>query len=213
MEPLGASTKRYVGGRGEPWCVAAQSWAVIPATFTDMSGRKKIKSVGVLVPYFLFYTAHQFKLCINNDGYVVIQDAGFTTPSQNHLALMLIAGVQVVFTFISCILVDRTGELQTIDVTFWSVLCCHLLINCKVIVETEDTWTIGVFSFHNDFTIGVLDSQVYHSTIKLSHHLGALTCLFLLLLVLVQYMVAGEFMMSMSKDRVPKSEIFLRVIF
>jgi len=38
MEPLGASTKRYVGGGGRPWCVADQSWAAAPATLTDMSG-------------------------------------------------------------------------------------------------------------------------------------------------------------------------------
>jgi len=36
---LGASIKRNVGCGGGPWCVAAQSWAAAPATFTDMSGR------------------------------------------------------------------------------------------------------------------------------------------------------------------------------
>jgi len=36
--PLGASAKQNVGGGGGPWCVAAQSWAAVPATLTDMSG-------------------------------------------------------------------------------------------------------------------------------------------------------------------------------
>jgi len=43
MEPLGASTKRNVGGGDRPWCVAAQSWAAAPATLTDMSGHWKKK--------------------------------------------------------------------------------------------------------------------------------------------------------------------------
>jgi len=43
MKPLGASTKRNVGGGGGPWCVVAQSWAAVPAILTDMSGRWKKK--------------------------------------------------------------------------------------------------------------------------------------------------------------------------
>jgi len=43
MESPGALPKRNVGGGGGPWCVAAQSWAAAPATFTDMSGFWKMK--------------------------------------------------------------------------------------------------------------------------------------------------------------------------
>ncbi|CAK8688656.1 unnamed protein product [Clavelina lepadiformis] len=149
------------------------SQEVKPASWLEI-----IKDPGLRTPTLLSLGAMYFQQlsginCVMFYAKTLFQEAGFNNPTQLSMALLLIAGVQVLFTFISCLIIDKTG--RKILIIIGAVFMTLSLIMFGVYFQLQSAHS----SYMNEVALNNQTAMTNGSTAAnpASHHVPALTWL------------------------------------
>ncbi|XP_076823022.1 facilitated trehalose transporter Tret1-like isoform X2 [Clavelina lepadiformis] len=96
------------------------------ATWKDIIFTSAIRKPLLLSAASMFLQQFSGINCVMFYSKNIFKDAGFETDAKQQMGLLLVAGIQIIFTFISCLLIDKTGR-KVLLIISTTVMCLSMI--------------------------------------------------------------------------------------